>query len=240
MFNRFAINAARGREDLSPYLVHVTRNNTNHFPKSGMDASHSFNQIWNERVIKARRVLCMHRERILEEDVDIQKKFKVACFTETPLSQIKRFIGVSRRDFRFEAYGFIFTKETMLVKGASPALYINQYGTDSLRPWADRIYEIAKRSNFTGLMWQGIPFMNSVHERNDFDWEREWKVRGNVSFSHRSLAGVILPENTAFKMRRRAEDNGVPVISASWGQDRIEETLANRPEKKVKVLISSK
>jgi serine/threonine protein kinase len=63
----------------------------------------------------------MHRNLIREEPPETQCKFKVACFTETPLSQIKRFVGVYRRDFRFEAYGFILKKETLLMKGASPA-----------------------------------------------------------------------------------------------------------------------
>jgi hypothetical protein len=234
MFNPWAVQAAKHREDLSPYLVHLTRDNTNHFPKTGMDASHTFNEIWNTRSIKARRVLCMHRDLIRQEPPDIQAKFRVACFTAAPLSQIKHFVGVYRRDYRFQVYGFIVKKETLLMKGASPALYINQYGGFSLRAWADRMYEMAKKTNFTGLLWQGIPFMNSVHRGNDFEWEREWKVRGNVTFSYRELAGVILPERIANKMWQRAEDNGVPVVSADWDWDRIEETLATRPKLKVK------
>lgn len=234
MLNMYAVRAAQNREDLSPYLVHLTRDNTNHFPKTGKSAHSTFNDIWNQRLIKARRVLCIHRGLIRQEPTETQVKFKVACFTETPLGQIKHFVGVYRRDYQFEAYGFIFKKETLLMKGASPAQYINQYGTHSLRAWADRMYETAKKTNFSGLLWQGIPFMNSVHSGNDFDWEREWKVRGDVTFSYRELAGVILPERTANKMWDRAQDNGVPVISAEWDLDLIEDTLANRPKPKVK------
>jgi hypothetical protein len=234
MFNKYAARAAQNREDLSPYLVHFTRDNTNHFTKTGKSAHSTFNDIWNQKVIRARRVLCMHRDLIRQESPEIQAKFKVACFTESPLTQIKHFVGVYRRDYRFEGYGFIFKKETLLMKGVSPAQYINQYGTYSLRAWADRLYEMAKKTNFAGLLWQGIPFMNSVHSGNDFDWEREWKVRGNVAFRYRELAGVILPERTASKMWHRALDNGVPVISAEWNRDRIEETLAKRPKPKAK------
>jgi hypothetical protein len=96
------------------------------------------------------------------------------------------------------------------------------------------MFDLAKKTDFTGLLWQPLAFMNSVHSGTDFDWEREWKVRGHVTFSYRQLAGVILPEGRANKMWRRAEDNGVPVICASWDRDRIEETLANRPTPKVK------
>jgi len=235
MFHPGAMRAVQNREDISPYLVHLTRENTNHFPRTGKDAGKTFDDIWNQKVIRARRVLCMHREEIRQERSEIQAKFKVACFTATPLSQLRHFVSVYRRDYRFEAYGFIFKRETLLMKGAGPAQYINQYGTMSLRPWAERLYEMAKKTNFTGLLWMGIPFMNSVHSGHDFEWEREWKVRGDVSFSYRELAGVILPERIANKMWYRALDNGVPVISAHWDADRIEETLATRPQVKPKL-----
>jgi hypothetical protein len=184
MINEYAARAAQSREDLSPYLVHLTRDNTNHFPKTGKSAHSTFNDIWNQKLIKARRVLCIHRDRILKEKLETQVKFRVVCFTETPLSQIKHFVGVYRREFRFEAFGFIFKKEILLMKGASPAQYINQYGTMSLRPSVDRMFDLAKKTNFTGLLWQPIAFMNSVHNGHDFDWEREWKVRGSVTFSY--------------------------------------------------------
>lgn len=238
MQNEWARRAAANREDLSPYLVHLTRDNTNHFPKTGLSAHKAFNEIWNGKRLRARRVLCMHRDLILAEPKEIQDKFRVACFTETPLTQIKHFIGVWRRQYQFEAYGFIFKKETLLDKGASPAQYINQYGTVNLRASADQQFRLAKQAKFKGLLWQPLAFMNSVHNGNDFDWEREWKVRGAVDFLYKELAGVILPERIANKMWQRAEDRGVPVISAGWDADRIEETLAERPKiRKKKVTV---
>jgi hypothetical protein len=102
MFHPGAICAVRSREDISPYLGHPTRDNTNHFPRTGKDAGKTFNDIWNQKVIRARRVL-------------------VACFTATPLSQLRHFVSVYCRDYRFEAYGFIFERETLLMKGAGLA-----------------------------------------------------------------------------------------------------------------------
>jgi hypothetical protein len=61
------------------------------------------------------------------------------------------------------------------------------------------------------------------------------EVRGDASFGYRELAGVILPERIANKMWQRALDNRVPVISAHWDVDRIEETLATRPKVKPKL-----
>ena len=49
MLNKYAVRAAQDREDLSPYLVHLTRDNTNHFRKTGKDASHTFN---DRRVVR--------------------------------------------------------------------------------------------------------------------------------------------------------------------------------------------
>ena len=229
MQNQWAKQAAANREDLSQYLVHLTRDNKNHFPLTGKNAYQTFSNILEQKQIKARRVLCMHMNEVTKEPPHVRERFKVACFTETPLTQIKHFVGVYRKQYQFAAYGFIFKKETLLEKGASPALYINQYGSVNLRHAADTMYKQAKLNRFRGQDWHLLPFMNSVHDGNDFDWEREWKIRGNVSFLYRELVGVIMPERGTLKLRQRVERFGVPVIAAGWDADRIEETLASRP-----------
>jgi len=86
MLNGWSLKASRNREDLSSYLVHLTRDNTRRFPKTGRTASLTFENIWREQTIKARRVLCIHRKEILQQDPKIQAMFRVACFTETPLT----------------------------------------------------------------------------------------------------------------------------------------------------------
>jgi len=193
----------------------------------------SFENIWKEQTIKARRVLCIHREQILQEDPKIQAMFRVVCFTSTPLTQIKHVVGVLRQEYKFEAYGFIFKREFLYGKGAQKAIYINQYDGSWMREWADRMYELAKRSKFTELLWRGLPFMNSMHFRHDFAWEREWRVTVHVKFDYDDLVGVFLPDD-AKSLRKKVSAKGVPIISTEWDREQMEEELAKR-ERKSKV-----
>ncbi len=213
MLNAWSLKAARTREDLSPYLVHLTRDNRRHFRKTGLTAALSFENIWKEQTIKARRVLCIHREQILQEDPKIQAMFRVVCFTSTPLTQIKHVVGVLRQEYKFEAYGFIFKREFLYGKGAQKAIYINQYDGSWMREWADRMYELAKRSKFT--------------VRHDFAWEREWRVTVHVKFDYDDLVGVFLPDD-AKSLRKKVSAKGVPIISTEWDREQMEEELAKR------------
>src|ERR1043165_4669153 len=82
----------------------------------------------------------------------------------------------------------------LLEKGAQPAIYINSYGGYAhLREAVDTIYQTAVAQGFADKIWRLLPFVNAMHEKYDFTWEREWRVLGNLKFSLSDVVCVILP-----------------------------------------------
>ena len=60
----------RKRNDLSRYMVHLTRDNKADFGKDGRSARGTFIAIWNSLKIRARKAHCLHRRRIKEQNVE--------------------------------------------------------------------------------------------------------------------------------------------------------------------------
>lgn len=138
-----------------------------------------------------------------------------------------------------EPYGFVFKKEFLLEKGAQPALYINSYGGRSeLREAADRLFEISERVEFTGKVTRLLPFINAMHERYDFTWEREWRVGETLDFSLSKLICVILPEDSEDDIKEQLIKAGIAAISPGWSYERIVLELA-RQQRKTKVELKS-
>ncbi len=81
--NRAKKNAVKGREDISRFVIHLTRDDTSDFSNGG-SARENFEAIISERSISAYRPHCLHINRIPE---NLKTKFSVACFTEAPLNQ---------------------------------------------------------------------------------------------------------------------------------------------------------
>src|SRR5437016_3781867 len=103
--NNRAEEAMRFREDISRFMVHLTRDDENEWPEgSGGDARHNFESILDHKSILAIKPHCLHGDLIRKVPEKTQDKFKVACFTETPLAQIKHLLAVTRRQIDLEAY----------------------------------------------------------------------------------------------------------------------------------------
>src|SRR5271166_1416337 len=103
-----ALEIMRRRGDLSQFMIHLTRDDEDEWAKgSGGSASHNFEEILNDRKILAIKPHCLHAPRLKFQPEEIREKFKVACFTETPLAEVKHLLNI-RRKINLEAYGFVF------------------------------------------------------------------------------------------------------------------------------------
>jgi hypothetical protein len=224
------------REDVSRFVVHLTRDDRDDF-KGGGTAKANFLAILKDKRIYAFRSHCLHHAKI--KGTAQEKSFKVACFTEVPLNQIRFLVGpISGRNIELEPYGFVFRKEYLIDKGAQPAIYINSYSWNShLREAVDEIYETAKSGGFKGKIWRLLPFINAMHEKYDFTWEREWRTRGSFSFAMKELVCVILPaDEKDEELRDRLAEAGIPAISPEWTYERIVAELAQQQRKTTLVL----
>ena len=68
------------------------------------------------------------------------------------------------------------------------------------------------------------------HSTYQFDWEREWRHRGNLGFESSDVAFLLIPEGLhstarAFFLKAEQENIGpayfCPYIDPSWERDRI-------------------
>ena len=86
-------------------------------------------------------------------------------------------------------------------------------------------------SDFTDESWHLLPFVNAMHERYDFTWEREWRVLGDLTFQPSDIVCVILPETGAEDLRAELIKSGVAAVSPSWNYERIVQELALQQRK---------
>jgi len=86
------------------------------------------------------------------------------------------------------------------------------------------------------MAWRLFPFLNAMHEKYDFSWEREWRVLGNLSFTAGDIVCVILPENDE-KFRMAATEFGVPAIAPGWSYEKIIMELSKQ-QKRTKMLVT--
>jgi hypothetical protein len=228
------------REDFSRFVVHLTRDDRASFTSGGATARKNFVTILKERRIGAFKSHCLHHKKVDELSNDkIKKAFNVACFTEVPINQLRLLVGeIPGRDIELEPYGFVFTREFLVKKGAQPAIYVNSYGRNMyVREAVDAIFDNAVRQKFTGRGWRLLPFVNAMHERYDFTWEREWRVQGDVKFAVGDLVCAILPPDED-DIREVLGKAGVAAISPNWTYERIVEELASQ-QKKVTLKLKS-
>ena len=220
--------AIEGRTDLSRFVIHLTRDDTDDFDEDGASAAENFKTIVEERKIYSFQPHCLYSDKIPEKH---ENKFWVCCFTEIPLSELHLLTRhIKGRRYQLSEYGLVFSREFLISKGAQPAIYINSYHKNVwLREAADSIWEIAERNDFQNCnIWRILPFLNAMHERYDFTWEREWRICGDLAFAPEDIVCVTLPEDGEEELRRKFLGRGVPVISPGWSTERIVSEFSNQ------------
>jgi hypothetical protein len=234
MVSESARRAARDRGDLSKYMVHLTRDDRKDFP-GGQSAVENFTSILDDLEIRAYSAHCLHGKQVKALGDKVEELFQVSCFTETPLNELKNLLDVGWRKIFLEPYGFVFDRDFLLLNGAQHVTYVNNYaGHDERRAAYDQIFKIAARRRFKGTIWKVLPFVNVMHGGHDFAWEREWRVRGNVSFELSDLVCVVLPEDEQ-ELRERLEYMGVAAIAPEWRYEQMVGELAQQQRQTRKV-----
>jgi hypothetical protein len=223
--------AIAGREDVSRFVVHLTRNDKGDFT-NGRSARNNFLDIITDRKICAYQPHCLFNKHLDKVDDKVAKSFRVACFTEVPLNQIHLLVReISGRSIKLEPYGFCFSKDFLIRAGGQPALYINSYGGNNwLYDAVQQLYKvsIAHVSRDNNPLWRILPFINAMHERYDFTWEREWRVRGSLDFELSDLVCVILPSDGEKDLKEACMKSGIPAVSPGWTYEQIVSELAKQ------------
>jgi hypothetical protein len=236
------MRAQPSRDDLSRFLVHLTRD------YNGQSARSNLVSVLRQKKIFARNAHClfMHKIDRMECSKVLKGKFKTVCFTEVPLTQIKRIVRpMSDRKIKLKPYGIVFWKDHLFEMGASPSIYINANGTslsDYLNDQFD--YHFRDVKSFRALQQVEKDYheeivhyyslINVVRDDHDFMWEREWRYNGDLTFRYRDVAAVIAKDPDDF--RAYCDDvlepgvavwiRRLPVIDPGWGYEELVEEMA--------------
>ena len=106
----------RVRDDLSRFLVHLTRNYGDSTAKDNLIS------ILRQKRIEARNAHCLFGPKISKIGFSrvLKKQFNTVCFTETPLNQLRHLTQeIPGRKIELCPYGLVFWKEHMLEEVAT-------------------------------------------------------------------------------------------------------------------------
>lgn len=163
----------RDASDLSRWLVHLTRSEADLI------------SILSTGVIEARQAYGMGSSLY-----DVQPLHRSVCLTEIPLHELRR---MTRR----RPWGIVFDKERLRQDhGAQPVWYVNN---PSPQREAIRAAMRDAMSDPSAPIWRLTPFIEDVRDRhsnapNDWRWEREWRVQGNLEFAMSDVAMLVTDE----------------------------------------------
>jgi len=172
------------RNDISPFLVHLTRKtSTTNTAKKNLESILTTKELRyaDNRISDAKFGISLD-----EITPEISKKyFSAVSFTETPLNEVHSLLDIAGRNIELKPYGLVFLKQKLMKKGVSPVVYINNFdGTkikliEALYTLTEAHSEQAKKIlpyiAIFGKMLLPIGGTQGFRRSIDFTWEREWR-----------------------------------------------------------------
>ena len=167
------------RRDLSPFLVHLTRDS----------GSRSAKEVF-EKILGEKRLIAGDDEvsdaRFGASSVsDRARFFRAVCFTETPLDEIHCLLDINNRAVNLQPYGLVFVKKRLQLKCVSPVVYIQNCNGDKnplfralcsmIKDHADEAARFLPLISVFGDKVQPTNASFAITGDVDFSWEREWR-----------------------------------------------------------------
>ena len=201
--------------DMSEYLVHMTR------------LPGSLNSILRSKELRARNAYGAARRFAWLGDSQ-----RVVCLSEIPLDHLVR---LAERRGRF---GVVLTRRLLTDRGALPVWYLRRGSLPQ-----QTLFTEVKRLAFgtddheaNHWVWSMTPFIDypGVYETHggstvqyEWAWEREWRLRGSLSFQPADLAFVFAPESTHPAIADMWSEAGYgacpPLLDAIWPLEKVQQ-----------------
>lgn len=109
------------------------------------------------------------------------------CFSEVPLNNLERLIR------RHGNYGIGFTKDFIRSRDGARVWYVDQRSVQA-RHLNEHLDGLRRSGDFSHPMWDLTPFMDLVMPGGyEWDWEREWRVNGDLHFALDDIAFTVTP-----------------------------------------------
>ncbi|WP_316674778.1 abortive infection system antitoxin AbiGi family protein [uncultured Tolumonas sp.] len=230
------MNPLKNRDDISKFVVHLTKDYTN------LSAEDNLINILKSQTLEARNYHCLFNDQIRNSELEKDQKsiFKSVCFTETPLVNIKHLTDERiDRKVKLRPYGLAFWRDELLKKNASPAIYINGVSSGLDKTLRDEF--VSHLQNISKLKRESAKLdklnkiskyyslINTINNRYDFSWEREWRHIGNFSFNYNYIAAIIAPDPDSLrvKLQDKLSDeqikllNKTIIIAPEWSYEDV-------------------
>ncbi len=203
--------------DFSYLLVHLTRRSTNFSAKDVL-----FN-ILNEGALKAYKPWCIWIKDLQKpENASLQQYFKVVCFTETPLEQIGALLEpLEGRRYQPEPYGLVFRKSYITTNGGNHVFYTIK---EIAKPLGE-LYE-RQKTDIDPNVCRLLALTTLCEKGNDWHWEREWRIVGDLKFDFSDIYCGLCPEQDIPFFRDNFKQ--VPFINPYWGIKKILDELVKK------------
>lgn len=227
----------RKRGDLSSFVVHFTRKGDD-----GIAPGKNLRSILREEKIEARSAFGPAASILTGKRLRDLKSQKCVSFSETPLEHLDCLTGdIPGRRYSLAPYGLAFTKTTARRMGVNPIWYIDiTPGHDWLMNPINQLVEraLGRRQRFSRSPLARIaPFIEQMGSgsgrdgygyRKEFWWEREWRYRGDFSFTLQAVAIGFAPEHRVKEFEKFTEKLGrrIPFLDPKWGLEKMITHLA--------------
>ena len=205
------------RNDLSSYLVHLTR------AYGELTSADNLRRILKRGRLLARNPHCLFSSKIDSLSPDHSDLFNTVCFSEIPLSDLNYLTHkMEGRSCNLSQYGLVFHKTVVRDAGGNPVFYVDTRSTDGSKR-CDALWDCFRAATKSGKtshpFYSFLPFVNKVGRNYDFSWEREWRVVGDFDFKLSQVFLALAPESKLRIFEERFPE--IPWVSPRWGRDRM-------------------
>ncbi|MGD9795339.1 MAG: abortive infection system antitoxin AbiGi family protein [Acidimicrobiia bacterium] len=193
--------------DMSDYLVHLTESTDRLL---SIVENHWIAPAFLGAVAKH-----PHREKLPDQTS--------CCLSEIPLDHLGRLAD------RHGWYGVGFSKDFIRSRSGTRVWYLDD--EVELAKW---LFESRRTGWFmepdpADPIWRLTPFIDYVTSNHHFEWEREWRVLGGLSFESANVGFLFGPEGEHVDLLARL-DLTVPIVDPSWDDpDQVQAAFAPLP-----------
>lgn len=167
------------RPDLTPFLIHLTKNT-----KIDDDFSAFDNLV---SIIKSGEIWASDKKKGF-----IKGPHRASCFMDVPFMSLKYILNKDTANPvnpKYEPFGIVIAKTYAYNKGARPVLYLSDEEINKIGISDDELWRVVR---FEGIETKAI---NWTHER-------EWRAKGNFKLPGEPLAALV--ENTKYAQKLEA------------------------------------
>lgn len=202
-------------EDMSNYVVHFTKGG------NGESGYNTMMSIYSSCVLTPDKKFGIGKSKAPAETEQ-----RSVCFSEIPAGQWQRL--EERRETK---YGLAFTKQYILSRGGGPIWYAWK-DTPHWQVLQDMMTSAAGDVN--APIWKLTAMIDAPGNYGDFhynfDWEREWRHTGRMTFEPEDVAFLLIPQELHSYARSffedvKRENEGpaylCPYVDPAWSKEKI-------------------